>query len=200
MFYEPRLGHGLKHNPFGALIVPRPIAWVSTRDQDGSENLAPYSFFNGVSYDPPQIMIASTSSKEDREIGKDTVSNTIETGEFCINMVGFDMLHKMNMTSFAVSRDISEFDLADVDREECKIISVPRVRDAPASLECKLIQHVDLPGENNIVVFGEVVGIHLNDEYLSNGVFDITKFEPVARLGYLDYAKVSDVFSLKRPK
>ena len=199
MFYEPKTGHGLPHNPFNALITPRPIGWISTRGTDGSENLAPYSVFNCVSYDPPQVMFASTASKADRERGKDSVGNIIDTGVFCVNVVGFEMRDAMNVTSHMAPRDVDEFDLAGLEREDCATIACSRVADAPASMECKLVKVVDLPGEANIVVFGEVTGIHLRDEYLIDGIFDVTKFQPLARLGYRNFTRVSDVFSLSRP-
>jgi flavin reductase (DIM6/NTAB) family NADH-FMN oxidoreductase RutF len=199
VFYEPKTGHGLPHNPFNALITPRPIGWISTRGTDGSENLAPYSFFNGVSYNPPQVMFASTASKADRERGKDSVGNIIDTGVFCVNVVGFEMRDAMNVTSQMAPRNVDEFDLAGLEREDCATIACSRVADAPASMECKLVKVVDLLGEANIVVFGEVTGIHLRDEYLIDGIFDVTKFQPLARLGYRDYTRVNDVFSLSRP-
>lgn len=199
MFYEPRNGHGLPHNPFNALITPRPNGWISTRGADGSENLAPYSFFNGVSYSPPQVMFASTSSKEDRQRGKDSIGNVIDTGVFCVNVVGHEMRDAMNKTSLSASREIDEFDLAGLERTECETIPCSRVASAPASMECKLTKVVDLLGSSNIVAFGEVTGIHLNEKYLINGIFDVTKFQPLARLGYQDYARVTELFSLKRP-
>ncbi len=199
MFYEPRNGHGLPHNPFNALITPRPIGWISTRGTDGSENLAPYSFFNGVSYSPPQVMFASTSSKEDRQRGKDSIGNVIDTEVFCVNVVGHEMRDAMNKTSLLASRDVDEFELAGLERTECETIPCSRVAHAPASMECKLTKVVDLPGSSNIVAFGEVTGIHLNEKYLINGIFDVTKFQPLARLGYQDYARVTELFSLKRP-
>ncbi|WP_299948752.1 flavin reductase family protein [uncultured Ruegeria sp.] len=199
MFYEPQNGHGLPHNPFNALITPRPIGWISTRGIDGLENLAPYSFFNGVSYSPPQVMFASTAGKEDRQRGKDSIGNVIDTEVFCVNVVGHEMRDAMNKTSLSASRNIDEFDLAGLERTECETIPCSRVAHAPASMECKLTKVVDLPGSSNIVAFGEVTGIHLNEKYLINGIFDVTKFQPLARLGYQDYARVTELFSLKRP-
>jgi len=199
MFYEPKNGHGLRHNPFNAVITPRPIGWISTRGADGSENLAPYSFFNGVSYEPPQVMFASTASKADRKKGKDSVGNIIETGVFCVNVVAFEMRDAMNMTSEVLPREIDEFDHAGLKRAECDTIACSRVAESPASLECRLVKMVDLPGDANIVVFGEVIGVHLRDDYLIKGMFDVTKFEPLSRLGYRDYARITDVFNLKRP-
>ena len=200
MFYEPKNGHGLPHNPFNAIITPRPIAWVSTRGPDGSENLAPYSFFNGVSYQPPQLMIASTSGKADREVGKDTVSNIIETGVFCVNIVEFAMREQMNATAAHFPKEVDEFERAGLPRTSCETIACSRIDGAPASLECKLVDRVNLPCESNIVVFGEVVGVHLRDDCLVDGIFDVTRYQPLARLGYRDYARITDLFSINRPK
>lgn len=199
MFYEPKDGHGLPHNPFNAVITPRPIGWISTRGADGSENLAPYSFFNGVAYQPPQIMFASTTGKPDRERGKDSTGNIIDTGVFCVNIVEFAMKDAMNVTSAAYPREIDEFEKAGLAREECKTIACSRVAGAPATLECRLVKTVDLPGEANVVVFGEVTGVHLRDDCLVDGIFDVTKFRPLARLGYRDYSAVKELFSLARP-
>lgn len=200
MFYEPRNGHGLPHNPFNAVITPRPIGWISTRAADGTENLAPYSFFNGVSYEPPQIMVASTAGKPDRERGKDSVSNILQTGVFCVNVVEYAMRDAMNATSAHFPRHVDEFEQAGIRRAACETIACSRVAAAPASLECILVDHVDLPGASNIVVFGEVTGIHLRDDCLVDGIFDVTKYQPLARMGYRDYARIADVFSLDRPK
>ena len=200
MFYEPKNGHGLPHNPFNAIITPRPIAWVSTRGLDGTENLAPYSFFNGVSYQPPQLMIASTAGKTDRAVGKDTVSNIIETGVFCVNIVEFAMREEMNMTAAEFPKDVDEFERAGLTRTNCETIACSRIVGVPASLECKLVDTVRLPGESNIVVFGEVIGVHLRDDCLVDGIFDVTQYQPLARLGYRDYARITELFSINRPK
>ncbi|MEM1364378.1 MAG: flavin reductase family protein [Pseudomonadota bacterium] len=200
MFYKPSNGHGLPHDPFKALIAPRPIAWVSTRGNDGTENLAPYSFFNAVAFDPPILMFSSTQRKADREKGKDTVGNIIDTGVFCVNLVSHAQRDAMNTSSAAVPREVDEFDLAGLDRQDCETIACSRVSFAPACLECDLLQTLDLPGEANIVVFGQVTGIHLRDEYLVDGIFDVTRFQLLARMGYRDYTSVSEVFELNRPK
>ena len=199
MFYEPRNGHGLPHNPFNAVITPRPIGWLSTRAADGSENLAPYSFFNGVSYVPPQVMVASTAGKADRAKGKDSVCNALETGAFCVNIVEYAMREVMNVTAGQYPREIDEFEKAGIERSECETIPCSRVTAAPASLECRLVKSVEIPGESNIVIFGEVTGVHLRDDCLVDGIFDVTRYQPLARLGYRDYAKVTEVFSMERP-
>lgn len=199
MFYRPKDGHGLPHNPFNAIIVPRPIAWISTRSRSGAENLAPYSFFNGVAYEPPQIMFATTTGKSDRDVGKDTLSNIIDSEVFCVNIVESASAEKMNLTSGDYPKETDEFEHAEIRRGECETVECSMVTGAPANLECKLVKTVKLPGESNHVVFGEVTGVHLRDDCLVDGVFDVTKFQPLARLGYRDYSVVRDLFSLKRP-
>ena len=199
MFYRPENGHGLPHNPFNAIVAPRPIGWISTRGQDGTDNLAPYSFFNAVAYEPPQVMFASTSSKPDRGDTKDSVAQIRETGMFCVNIVGFEERNLMNATSAALGKDEDEFDIASIEKAECNSISCPRVATSPAALECKLTQIITLPGTANFAVFGEVTGVHIDDRYMTDGMFDPTKYHPLARMGYKDYAVIREVFTLKRP-
>ncbi len=199
MFYKPEDGHGLPHNPFNAIVTPRPIGWISTRGADGSENLAPYSFFNAVAYVPPQVMFASTSAKPDRGDTKDSVANIRDTGVFCVNIVEYAMKDVMNQTSGAWDKGTDEFALAGIARAPCETIACSRVANAPASLECKLTQIVQLPGEANFAVFGEVTGVHMRDDCLVDGLFDITTFNPLTRLGYKDYSRITEVFSLTRP-
>jgi flavin reductase (DIM6/NTAB) family NADH-FMN oxidoreductase RutF len=199
MFYRPEDGHGLPHNPFNAVVTPRPIGWISTRAADGSDNLAPYSFFNAVAYVPPQVMFASTSAKPDREGTKDSVANIRETGVFCVNIVEYAMRDAMNATSGPWPRETDEFARAGIARTACETIPCSRVADAPAALECRLVRIEQLPGEANFVVFGQVAGIHLRDDCLVDGRFDVTLFQPLARLGYQDYARVTEILSLARP-
>ncbi|MEM9477761.1 MAG: flavin reductase family protein [Pseudomonadota bacterium] len=199
MFYRPEDGHGLPHNPFNAIVTPRPIGWISTRGSDGSENLAPYSFFNAVAYFPPQVMFASTSTKPDREGTKDSMSNIRDTGVFCVNIVEYAMKDAMNLTSGPWGREVDEFDKAEITRASCETIPCSRVAGAPASLECKLTQIVTLEGEANFLALGEVVGVHMRDDCLKDGIFDVLAFNPLTRMGYRDYSVVREKFSLKRP-
>ncbi|WP_281954686.1 flavin reductase family protein [Pseudophaeobacter arcticus] len=199
MFYRPEDGHGLPHNPFNALITPRPIGWISSRAADGSDNLAPYSFFNGVAYTPPQVMFASTGSKDDQPGTKDSLANIEETGVFCVNIVAFEMRDAMNASSETLPKEVDEFSHAGLTAVDCDTINCARIDGAPAALECKLTQIVTLPGVANRVAFGEVTGIHLRDDCLRDGIFDVTRFQPLARMGYRDYTVVRDVFSLARP-
>lgn len=199
MFYRPEDGHGLPHNPFNAIVTPRPIGWISTRGSNGSDNLAPYSFFNAVAYVPPQVMFASTSAKPDRDNTKDTVANIRDTGVFCVNIVEYAMKDVMNKTSGSWDAQTDEFELASVDKADCSQINCARVAAAPASLECKMTQIIKIEGESNYLVLGEVVGVHLRDDCLVDGIFDVMKFKPLTRLGYRDYSVIDEKFSLARP-
>ncbi|WP_424969037.1 flavin reductase family protein [Dinoroseobacter sp. S76] len=199
MFYRPEQGHDLPHNPFNAIVTPRPIGWISSRGADGRDNLAPYSFFNAVAYVPPQVMFASTSAKEDRGDTKDSVANIRETGVFCVNIVSYALRDVMNVSSGAYGAEVDEFQKAGLEKADCETIACARVAASPANLECKLTQIVQLPGAANFVVFGEVTGVHMRDEHIVDGRFDVTTYRPLSRLGYRDYACVDNLFSLARP-
>jgi len=198
MFYEPKDNdHGLPHQPFKALVAPRPIGWISTISDDGIANLAPYSFFNGVSDDPPMVMFSSGGNK-------DSLVNAETTGEFVCNIVSYALRDAMNASSANVHANVDEFELAGLRKAECRIVKAPRVAEAPAALECRTVKIVDLPGEDGQgshyrVVFGLVVGIHIADETLIDGLVDAKRLNQLARLGYQDYSAVDKVFSLARP-
>jgi flavin reductase (DIM6/NTAB) family NADH-FMN oxidoreductase RutF len=191
MFYEPKGGHGLRHNPFTAIVSPRPIGWISTTGPMG-DNLAPYSFFNAVAYTPPQVLFASTGTK-------DSVRNIRDTGVFAVNIVSEAMFQAMSATSASVPRDVDEFALAGIARAPCTTIACPRVAGAPAVLECLLVQEVALRGKDNALIIGEVTGVHLRDDCIRDGRFDVTCYTPVARLGHQDYTMVREVVTLARP-
>ena len=192
MFYRPEDGHGLPHNPFNAIITPRPIGWISTRSKTGVANLAPYSFFNGIAYTPPQVMFASTGTK-------DSLHNIQETGVFCVNIVESSARDRMNATSVSANPDKDEFDISGTPKAKCDTIDCDRVADSPASLECRMTQVIKTLGENNYVIMGEVTGVHIRDDCLRDGLFDVTTFQPLSRLGYRDYSVVTDTFTLARP-
>ncbi len=201
MFYRPGLDpHGLPHNPFKALVAPRPIGWISTLDAGGRPNLAPYSFFNAIADDPPMVAYANNGAKSGRAEGKDTLANIRATGEFVANIVPFALKDAMNATSGPYPADADEFELAGLAAAPCRVVAPPRVADAPAALECRLWRIIDLPGPANHLVIGEVVGVHIAESVLAEGMVDITRYRPVARLGYRDYAAVGEVFSMVRSK
>jgi len=200
MFYRPADGHGLPHDPFSAIVSPRPIGWISSRSAEGVDNLAPYSFFNAVANQPPQVMFASTSAKPDQGDTKDSVANIRDAGAFCVNIVSHALREAMNQTSAILPRDVDEFAAADLAKGECEVIACSRVAAAPAALECRLTHILQLAGAANFVVFGEVVGVHIDDRMLREGRLDYSLYGPVARLGYLDYCQVTETFSLPRPK
>lgn len=197
MFYQPSSGHGLPHDPFKAIVAPRPIGWISTRSKEGAINLAPYSFFNAVGGQPPMVMFSS-------EGAKDSISFAHETGEFVANLVSANLLDEMNKSSAPLPRGSSEFEFSGLVPEASEIVSAPRVKEAVASLECKvtdMLQLRDIEGRHTgaIMIVGQVVGVHIADHALKNGIFDTAGMELCARLGYRDYAKVTEVFTLDRP-
>lgn len=198
MFYEPqRADHGLRHDPFKALVAPRPIGWISSRSAAGTVNLAPYSFFNAVSSEPPVVMFSSEGLK-------DTIRNVIETGEFVCNIVGRAQTLAMNATSAPLPPGENEFRHAGLEEVPSRLVAPPRVRDAAAALECRLLTHFelkDLEGRatGRHVAFGQVVGVHIEDRVIVAGRVDVTAIQPLARLGYKDYSAVEAVFELERP-
>jgi len=197
MFYEPRHGHGLPHDPFRAIVAPRPIGWISTVSADGHINLAPYSFFNAFCGRPPIVGFAS-------EGWKHSASNALETGEFVVNLATRAMAELVNITSTRVEREVNEFDFAGIERAESQLVAPPRVKNTPASLECKVTGHmrlVDLEGSSTDrhLVVGQVIGIHIDENYLTEGRFDVVKAGTIARLGYRDYSQVDNIFSMVPP-
>jgi flavin reductase (DIM6/NTAB) family NADH-FMN oxidoreductase RutF len=164
MFYRPGPDpHGLPHNPFKAIVAPRPIGWIGTIDADGRRNLAPYSFFNAVADTPPLVMYASNGRKTGTSEGKDTVRAIAETGEFTVNIVSYALRDAMNVSSGPWPAGEDEFAKANLTASPSETIAAPRVAEAPASLECRLWRMLELPGKENIMVIGEVVGVHIDD-------------------------------------
>lgn len=203
MFYDPRNDpHGLPRDPFKSLVVPRPIGWISTVGADGVFNLGPYSFFNGVSTDPAVVMFCPGGGAL-ADGRKDSWKNAEDTGEFVVNVVDEVQHLEMNETSAEVPPDVDEFTLAGLTMERSTAVKPPRVKGAPAHLECEFLQTVELPsevaGRRNAIILGAVVGIHIDDRILTDGFVDMEKFRPVARLGYMDYTVVDNVFTMLRP-
>jgi len=198
LFYEPTKGHGLPHDPFKAIVAPRPIGWISTRSPAGEANLSPYSFFNAFSSHPFLVWFASDGMKDSATFARDS-------GEFVVNLVGIELARKMNASSVNAPRGVSEFGYAGLEAAPCLIVKAPRVAGAPAALECKvteIFEPRDLRGIDSgaRVVAGEVVGIHIDDAMLTDGLFDVVKAGNVARLGYMDFSTVTEVFAMRRPR
>ncbi|MBA8838724.1 flavin reductase family protein [Ochrobactrum sp. RH2CCR150] len=198
MFYEPKEGHPLPHNPFKAIVAPRPIGWIGTCSKDGAVNLAPYSFFNAICDTPPMVMFSSSGIK-------DSVTFIEETGEFTTNLVSDHLKTHMNASSVDAPRGTSEFGYAGLTRAPSKIIAAPRVKEAYASLECVVVdirrlQDKEGKPTDNYMVIGEVVGVHIDESILTDGLVDIAKVKPVTRLGYMDYATTESVYQMFRPK
>jgi Conserved protein/domain typically associated with flavoprotein oxygenases, DIM6/NTAB family len=198
MFYRPADGHGLPHDPFKAIVSPRPIGWISTRSKSGEINLAPYSFFNALSTDPYLVWFSADGDK-------DSVVFARETGEFAVNLVGEKFAEQMNATSVDAPRGVSEFGYAGIEPAECRLIGAPHVKGAPAVLECRLTEIHEPKGLDGrwagvFVITGEVVGIHIDDAMLTNGLFDQVKAGNLARLGYMDYSATTETFSMRRPR
>ncbi len=202
MFYRAGQPHGLRHNPFNALVIPRPIGWISSAAADGTPNLAPYSFFNGVSYTPPQVMFAATGPQADNRF-KDTVSNIEATGEFVVNMATWDLRRAMNASAAPAPPEIDEFRVAGLTPAPSVCVTPPRVAESPAHLECLLVSRATLPGNDpeqpSTVIFGEVIGVHIADDVVEDGLVRYDRLSVIGRLGYRDYARVDTVFDMVRP-
>ncbi len=202
MFYETATNqHGMRYDPFKALVVPRPIGWVSTISNDGVVNIAPYSFFNAMSDKPPYVIFSSAGIK-------DTLANINQNGEFVCSLANWDLRYEVNTTSAPVPYGVDEFELAGLTAAASRLVKPPRVKYAPAAFECKLWQTFDLPDERDekslryTVIIGRVVGIHIEDQYIKDGRVDTGAMRPIARLGYMDYAVITpeNVFTINRPE
>jgi flavin reductase (DIM6/NTAB) family NADH-FMN oxidoreductase RutF len=199
-FYEPATGHGLPHDPFKAIVAPRPIGWISTLAADGTPNLAPYSFFNAIGDAPPIVAFSSNGAKH-------SVENAEATGEFVCNLATRALAEAMNATSAVVPEHVDEFALTGLEPAPCRIVAPPRVAASPAALECRLLQVVDLidldgASAGHRLAIGQVVGVHIDRAYLRDGLFDTAAARPIARAGYRDAyfeATPETLFRMLRP-
>ncbi len=197
MFYQPeKESHGLPHSPLKACVAPRPIGWISSLDADGKANLAPYSFFQMLNDRPPVVIFSS--------IGKKDSQNNVEvSGEFVYSMVPKSLTDAMNATSINAPSHIDEFEFAGLTKAASNLVSAPRVAESPIAFECKVHQILDVPnshpGMKVTAIIGLVVGVHIDDDVLVDGIIDTNKIQPLARLGYMEYAAAENVFTLNRP-
>ena len=203
MYYQPGVtDHGLRYNPLKACVVPRPIGWISTLSAAGVVNLAPFSFFNLLSYDPPFVMFSAGVHEADGGV-KDTVANVEATGEFVFNMATWAQREAMNQTARILDRGVDELAAAGLEPLPSRLVRPPRVKGSPVHFECRRHQIVRLPGRTpaaeHSVVIGQVVAVHIDDAALTpDGRVDVLKIKPIARLGYQDYAAVESVFQMAK--
>src|SRR5438132_1018597 len=198
--YQPRVGHGLPHDPIASILGPRPIGWISSRDADGRLNLAPYSFFNIFNYRPPIVAFSSVGEK-------DSVRNCRVVGEFVYNLATRELAEQMNLTSAAVASDVDEFSLAGLTPAASKVISVPRVKESPVALECRVCQVFQLEGADTALidtwmVLAEVVAVHIDESLLRDGIYDTVAARPILRGGgAADYFEITPQarFAMRRP-
>lgn len=199
MFYDTRKNdHGLPYNPFKAIVAPRPIGWITSMSAMGEINLAPYSFFNAITDHPPIVMFSS-------EGPKDSVAFVEESKEFVCSLATYDLRAAMNETSAPLPRGINEMQAAGLTPAPSRLVKPPRVAASPCALECKWLKTVkldDISGRalDRYVVFGQAIGIYIDDRFLKNGRLDTAAMQPIARCGYDQYAVVSEVFAMQRPK
>ncbi|MBI4275255.1 MAG: flavin reductase family protein [Rhizobiales bacterium] len=198
MFYDARKGnHGLPHDPFKAIVAPRPIGWITSMSAKGDINLAPYSYFNGVLSRPPLVMFSS-------EGRKDSLAFVEETKEFVCNLATWDLRDQMNKTSAPFPRGVNEMRAAGLEPAPCNFVKAPRVKESPCAMECKLLQTVplhDLDGRplEGFVIIGQVVGVHIDERFIRDGLLDTAAMKPIARCGYHNYAVVESQFAMIRP-
>ena len=205
MYYETATNdHGLRYNPLKACVVPRPIGWITSLDTDGRVNLAPFSFFNMLSYDPPFVMFSAGVHEADGS-RKDTVANVAATGEFVYNMATWAQKDQMNETAWIIERGVDEMAAAGLAPLPSRLVRPPRVQGSPVHFECRLHQIITLPGRTpsgeHHVVIGQVVAVHIDDDALTaDGRVDIEKIKPIARLGYKDYVCVEQTFRMEKKR
>jgi len=206
MFFDPRKNvrpEPLSHNPFNALVAPRPIAWVSSMDSKSCINLAPFSFYNAISSDPPYVMFA-LGSKDEAGTPKDTLANVRQVPEFVINIASWELREAVNQTSKVYLADVNEFEQTGLTQVASHLVAPPRVGEAKAALECHVNRIINLPGKSNgrerHMVIGEVVGIFISDDVIENGKVDASRLHQLSRLGYFEYDQVEDTFTMPRPE
>jgi flavin reductase (DIM6/NTAB) family NADH-FMN oxidoreductase RutF len=199
MFYDTRKNdHGLPYNPFKAIIAPRPIGWITSMSAKGEINLAPYSFYNAITDHPPIVMFSS-------EGRKDSVAFVEETKEFVCSLATYDLRVQMNETSAPLPRGTNEMIAAGIEPAPSRLVRPPRVAASPCALECKWLKTVkldDIDGRSleRFVVFGQAIGVHIDDRFIKDGKLDTAAMKPIARCGYAQYAVVEQVFAMRRPK
>ena len=200
MFYEPKKGSPLKIDPFKSLVFPRPIGWISSISKNGIANLAPYSYFNAVADEPPQVMFCSNGSSTHGKY-KDSLSNVLTTKEFVVNFATTTSRNQMNTSSREFKPDEDEFILSNLKKKKSRLVKAPSVKDSPVNLECKLVKTIKLKSNSkkiSTMIIGEVIGIFINNKFIKNNRVDSVAMRYIARMGYSEYTTISSKFNLKR--
>ena len=200
MFYEPKNGYPFDENPFAALVFPRPIGWISTLSKNGIANLAPYSFFNAIAYDPPQVMFSATGFHSQGGL-KDSIANVLSTNEFVVNLATKKLKTQVNQTSIDAPHGIDEFHVFKLKKRKSRIVTPPLISESPVNLECRLFKKIDLKTKvknQNIMIIGEVVGIHIDDKFIKKGRIDSLAMRAISRMGYAEYSEIYSKFFMER--
>ena len=200
MFYEPKKGSPFKIDPFKSLVFPRPIGWISSISKNGIANLAPYSYFNAVADEPPQVMFCSNGSSTHGKY-KDSLSNVLTTKEFVVNFATSTSRNQMNTSSREFKPDEDEFILSNLKKKKSRLLKTPSVKDSPVNLECKLVKTIKLKSNSkkiSTMIIGEVIGIFINNKFIKNNRVDSVAMRYIARMGYSEYTTISSKFNLKR--
>ena len=201
MFYQPKK-NPFSIDPYKSLIFPRPIGWISSIDKKGIVNLAPYSYFNAIADDPPQIMFVAAASDRSSQ-KKDTLTNIMTTKEFVVNFATTATRKQMNLSSKDIHKDDDEFVLTKLKKRKSRLVTVPSVDDSPVNLECKLLKSIKLKSTSrkfSTMVMGEVIGIYIKDSFIEKGRVNSAAMRYVARMGYSEYTTVTSKFKMKRPQ
>ena len=202
MFYEPKNGYPFDENPFAALVFPRPIGWISTLSKNGIANLAPYSFFNAIAYEPPQVMFSATGFHSQGGL-KDSIANVLSNNEFVVNLATKKLKTQVNQTSIDAPHEIDEFNVYKLKKRKSRIVQPPSIAESPVNLECRLFKKIDLKTKvknQNIMIIGEVVGIHIDDKFIKNNKINSLAMRAISRMGYTEYSEVDSRFLMERPK
>ena len=200
MFYEPKKGSPFKIDPFKSLVFPRPIGWISSINKNGVANLAPYSYFNAVADEPPQVMFCSNGSSTHGKY-KDSLSNILYAKEFVVNFATSTSRNQMNISSRDFKPDEDEFVLSNCKKKKSRLVKAPSVKDSPVNLECKLVKTIKLKSNSkkiSTMIVGEVIGIYINNKFIKNNRVDSVSMRYIARMGYSEYTTIASKFSLQR--
>jgi len=202
LFYEPKNGYPFDENPFAALVFPRPIGWISTLSKNGIANLAPYSFFNAIAYEPPQVMFSATGFHSQGGL-KDSIANVLSNNEFVVNLATKKLKTQVNQTSIDAPHEIDEFNVYKLKKRKSRIVQPPSIAESPVNLECRLFKKIDLKTKvknQNIMIIGEVVGIHIDDKFIKKGRIDSLAMRAICRMGYAEYSEIYSKFFMERLK